>query len=446
MPKPSRTLLAMAFTLVFVLVAGRPAGKAAPTPGPALPIAAANLDSEKKKGEQLVQTLHIEQAMGPLAPVALSPFFALTCLSGASLLADTGLLPDGIKKNPILGTNSALNNPFVFAGLLALTVITALPKLTKVSKPLGQAVDQIEAHAGIISVVAVQFLSTMHFGGDEPTTAAIVYQAGIFSFTGDVLVAVLSAINIFVINTVKFFFEVLIWLSPFPMVDAAFETANKTVAAGLLAIYVISPWVAMILNVIIFALCLLIFAWVHRRVVYMRSVLGDPVLGWFAEKLFRRKPVTPTSTPLPASIATRLQGRSLVLKAFAGKPLEGIKRKARGYLVQTDQGLFFAKPRLLRSPRLVALGRNGPRPTLNKGLLSNTVTFIDAGDETIAKFIITRRYNSLLGEIRSSLGVSAAAATTEPSTADDKAFAASRAIGAAAKAAGGRDEFRAEFA
>ena len=434
----------VATLLVVSLVAVRPVGTAAPRPAGPPSLAAASLDAEKKQADALVSKFDLVNKMGPLAPVALSPFFALTFLSGASLLADTGVpFLQGIKGNPILGTGSALNNGFVFAGLLALTLLTAIPKLTKVTKPLAQAVDQIEGHAGIISIVLVQYLSTIHLGDAPPPAATMVFQAGIFSFTGDLLIAIASAINIFVINTVKFFFEVLVWLSPIPVVDAVFEAANKAIAAFLLAVYVWSPWVAMVLNLIIFGCCLMIFAWVYRRVTYMRGMLGDPLLGWCAEKIFRRPPVTLASTPLPSSSARQLNSRTLVLKAFAAKALEDVPRKSRGFLVQTEGRLVFVRPRLLRSPVIKSLPQAGHRVELKRGLLSNTVVFTNDAGEVAMTLMVTRRYNTLLESIRAQLGAPAA---LPASTAPAKTLATSRELGAAAKHATGRDELRAEFA
>lgn len=402
-------------------------------------MAAAGLEAEQREGQKLAD--RIAQNIGPLAPVALSPFFALTCLSGASLLADSGLpFVDGLTKNAVLGSNSPLHNWAVFAGLLVLTGITTLPKLTKVSKPLGQAIDQLEAHAGIISIVAVQFLSNLNSGENQPGTATIIFQAGIFSFTGDLLIYAFSAINIFVVNTVKFFFEVLIWLSPFPAVDAAFEAANKSFAALLLGIYVTSPKVALVINLLIFALCLLIFSWTYRRVIYMRSVLSDPILGWMAEKVFRRPRVTLTSTPLPGAIANTLPNRTLVLKAFAGNSIVGVKRKSRGFLVRHGGEIVFAKPRFLRSPIIARLPQPAAQNAVQTGLLSNAVSFGATGQEVI----ITRRYNAVLDEVRAQLGAEATANAAATET--KRALAASRELGAAARAATGREELRAELA
>jgi len=405
-------------------------------------------DAEVSRGQDLVQSLGIAEALGPLAPVALSPFFALTCLSGASLLAQSGMMPDFIANNPMIGTNSVLGNGFVFSGLLLLSLATAAPKLTKVTKPFAQAIDQIEAHAGIISIVAVQLLSQMHLGepsgGSGETASMVVYQAGIVSFTSTTLIAVFSAINIFVVNTVKFFFEVLIWLSPFPGVDAAFEAANKAVVGALVAVYVFSPWAAAAINLLIFFVSLIIFAWAFRRVVYMKGILGDPILGWTAESVFGRPPVTATSTALPRSVEKALGQPRLALKAFAGRAFQGLKKKTRGYLVATDEGVFFAKPRCLRAPLIVRLPRDGHRVEVAKGFLSNTVRFLnDAGDATMT-VLLTRRYNPILEEIEAVLGASEASAAAGPK-ASDSVMEVSREIGAAIRS-GGKDAIRAELA
>ncbi len=418
----------------------------AATPATTTALAAGGgLDAEREKGEKLVQTLRIQDALGPLAPIALSPFFALTCMSGASMLAESGLLPSAITNNALLSKDSALNNGFVFAGLLALTVITALPKLTKVTKPLAQAVDQIEGYSGIIAVVAVQFLSQMQFGGaGDAEKVAVVYQAGVFSFGFTTLLAAFSAINIFVVNTVKFFFEVLTFLSPFPFVDAAFEAANKAFAAFLVGLYVAYPWAAMLLNFLIFALALIVFAWAHRRVVYMRSVLGDPILGWLGERLLKRPKMTVVSTPLSRRTRALCPDATLVLKAFAGRGYLGVSRKARGYLVQSGGRLRFVALRFLRAPLVADLPSAGHRVRIDPGLLSNTVLFENDAGDVAMRIVFTRRYNDLLDEVRALVGEVVEEHAIVPGRLSG-VVKDSRAVGAAMKS-GGRDSLRAELA
>jgi hypothetical protein len=234
-------------------------------------------------------------------------------------------------------------------------------------------------------------------------------------------------------------------LSPFPVVDAVFEAANKAVAGFLTAIYLWSPGAALVLNLLIFGVCLLIFSWVHRRAIYMRSVLGDPVLGWLAEKIFRRPAMTIVTTRLPAAIAGRFPQRTLVLKAFAGQSIKGVRRKARGFLVQSEGRLHFVRPRLLRVAMVVPLPE-GRRAELNKGLLSNTVVMRDdAGGEAV-EMMITRRYNGTLDAVRLALAAGQSAQPAVEAGASESALQASRSIGVAAKESAGREVLRAEFA
>ena len=208
--------------------------------------------------------------MGPLAPIALSPFFGLACLSGASLLIEKGLLPE----NALLTGNAALHHESVFVALLLLALLTSLPRLTKVSKPIAQLGDFLETYAGIVMVVVVQYFGMREAGAPVVPSDPELVHASIFGGLGMVWIAAISAINIIVIQTVRLFFEGLIFLSPIPFLDAFFELLNKTFCLMLITLFVFSPFAALVVNVLIFVLCLLIFRGVHRKVVAFRhSVL-----------------------------------------------------------------------------------------------------------------------------------------------------------------------------
>lgn len=225
------------------------------------------------KAQQLGQTLGIADWLGPLAPVALSPFFGIACLSGMSLYGRGWVSPD----NAFLGEASPLNHQSVFVVFLILTVLTSLPRLTKVSKPFAQAVDQVEAWAGIITMLVLRFLIQHDSGGEVEVAAAhsAVFVMSPLTFTVNTLLAIAAVINVFVINTVKFFFEVLIWITPVPTIDAIFEVANKTVCAVLMAIYGYSPTLATVINLALFLAAALVFRWIYRREVFFRTMLMD---------------------------------------------------------------------------------------------------------------------------------------------------------------------------
>ncbi|MCR9211416.1 MAG: hypothetical protein NXI28_24595, partial [bacterium] len=215
--------------------------------------------------------LHLADWLGPLAPLALSPFFGVACLSGLSLWG-----PDWITDNALLGSAGPLRSVPLFAVFSVLAVLTSVPRLSKVSKPFAQAMDQLEAYSVIVILLAIKITASMtadSVGTDEAQLAAEampVYTAGIFSFTANALLLVAMTVNMLVINSVKFFFEFLVWLTPFPTVDAIFEVCNKSLCAALMAVYALSPTLATVFNFAILFVAALIFRWAARRVKFYR--------------------------------------------------------------------------------------------------------------------------------------------------------------------------------
>ncbi len=225
-----------------------------------------------------IESTHVADWLGPLAPVALSPFFGITCLSGLALWG-----PDWITDNALLGASGPLKDPTMFYVFLAFTVLTSLPRLTKVSKPFAQAVDRLETYSVIVILLIVKVLSSMESANDVGTQLATVQvgvvQMGIVSFSANTLLAIVMVINVLVINSVKFFFEFLVWLTPIPALDALFEVLNKTLCAGLMAIYAFSPVLATLINLILLVCAAVVLRWISRRVRFYRTIVLEPILA-----------------------------------------------------------------------------------------------------------------------------------------------------------------------
>jgi hypothetical protein len=86
-----------------------------------------------------------------------------------------------------------------------------------------------------------------------------------------------AALNMLVINSVKFFCELAVWLIPIPAIDACFELANKTLCAALLGLYVYSPFLATVVNLSLLAVCLVLLRWFGRSLAYFRAILMEPL-------------------------------------------------------------------------------------------------------------------------------------------------------------------------
>lgn len=282
-------------------------------------LSAAELEAASRLGE----SISTSEWLGPLAPVALSPFFGMACLAG---LAQFG--PDSlISANHFLSAESPLHSPVIFWTFAVLATVTSLPRLTKVSKPIAGALEQLESYSSIITLVAIRYLVT---GGDAPLGAEeVVYDAGLGALSVDALLSIAAAINVVVINAVKFFFEFLIWLVPFPAVDAVFEVANKAAVTGLMAIYSFSPFAATVLNLILLAICGVIFLWTRRQVVFLRTILVGWVLSWLRTG---HPPTTPE------------------LIVFPTDEIGPFPARERLTLSRTPEGLVLTKRRLFGSP------------------------------------------------------------------------------------------------
>lgn len=307
-------------------------------PGEA-PISAA----EVVAAQQFGQSLSIAEWLGPMAPVALSPFFGITCLSTLAMFGGDWIA----KGNPLLGENSPMHNPAVFWTFFTLTILTSLPRLTKVSKPFAQAVDQLEAWSGIVTMLVMKFLLTNAGSDAEPA----MVQAGVVEFSSETLLMLAAVINIFVINAVKFFLEVLIWLTPIPMLDALFEFCNKTLCAALMALYAWSPAIATGLNLAMFAVALCVFGWMHRREIFFRHMLFGMLRTWFGSGAHR-----------------------MPLIAFPVAAVGAIPARARCRLSKSSTGWTLTFQPLLRARRVVDLPAANT-PQMVSGFLTNSIRF-----------------------------------------------------------------------
>lgn len=235
-------------------------------------------DTLEAKAADFSRQLSTAEWLGPMSAVALSPFFGLTCLSG---LATYG--PSWATQNSLLlGDTGPMNNPLLFWVMFSLTVVTSLPRFTKLSKPLALLAETLESYSAIIILIAIKFSPLMGGTATEPEVASELHQplvlAGIGALSSDIMFSIVAATNIVVINTIKLSCEFFVWLIPIPFVDSIFETINKTACATLAILYAYSPFAALLVNFVLFFACALIFLQVTRYLRYFKYLYVFPVL------------------------------------------------------------------------------------------------------------------------------------------------------------------------
>lgn len=352
--------------------------------------------SDIAQAQQLTQTLGVADWLGPLAPVALSPFFGIACLSGLALYGKGWVSAD----NAFLGEASPLHSESVFLVFLILTVLTSVPRFTKVSKPFAQAVDQVEAWAGIITMLVLKFLVQQSTGLEVETaeqSAALPPDAVVLlsplNFTVSTLLAIAAIVNVIVINTVKFFFEVLIWITPIPTVDAIFEIANKTTCALLMAVYGYSPTLATVINLALFLAAAVVFRWVYRREVFFRTMLMDACWAMLAP---------------PKAVKSEIS-------VFPVSDFGPFAARTRCRLMRLESGWRIVQPGLLAGDTAVELNQQTCQLELKTGYFTNVLCV--AGEVT-GQLTFSRYYNGQLPQLAECLGASLHVQGTQPHRSD----------------------------
>lgn len=226
---------------------------------------------------QFVKTTEL---LGPLTPIAMSPFFGITVLSGLTQIPENWPFADWLSNNHLLGNNPVLRHPITFWLFLVLTAVTSIPRFTKVTKPIAQSLDWVESYAGLITSLLIMALG-LWIVSPEQTTQQAVVEAGIVAWAFNAVLLVAAAVNFLVVKSVRFLFEMLIWISPIPFVDACFEVLNKFLCLGLLLFYAFSPTLALLVNLVIFLACVVILRWAQRRVNYHVHLWLEPIIQWW---------------------------------------------------------------------------------------------------------------------------------------------------------------------
>ena len=332
-------------------------------------------EAEIVAAQQFGQSLSIAEWLGPMAPVALSPFFGVACLSGLSLFGGSWVASG----NPLIGPDSPLHDTRVFGVFLVLTLLTSIPRLTKVSKPFAQAADQLESWSGVITMLVLRYMISSEAAITEEPVAMV--QLGLFSFSASLVLMLAAAVNILVISAVRFFCEVLIWLTPVPMLDAVFELCNKMVCAMLMGLYAWSPVLALTLNVGIFLTALLVFGWVHRREIFFRTMLFDFLrASW--------------GSPRPEDASS--------LIVFPVRTVGAIKARSRCELHPTDGGWLLTCHRWFgRTINVAVVGRS--QPIVRVGLFSNAIEFSDPAVELTFSRLYAGSMSNMAANFRLSL-------------------------------------------
>lgn len=280
-----------------------------------------------------------------LAPLGISPFLAL---AAAGFAANGGWLdlPSGVQ---------LLAEPAVFGTLLAVGLALELGKSSKLTRPLAEGVGTSES---IVAVVAAFLL----FAAEVTADAGPAAQASTFGAVAWGLVAVAT---VSVILALRVLFDVLIWLSPIPFIDAAFELAKAALTFGLVALAAWAPLAAVITFAVVLLAAILLLRRAVRAGRMALTVLWDNTLGYMGPAQAARLPVVAFVDRVPG-VAKHAQGYVAFEEGtwrfvpYAGAPKsrvvilgadEGcrIHRRWAGFIIDFPRGRVLLPPRYGRS-------------------------------------------------------------------------------------------------
>lgn len=280
-----------------------------------------------------------------LAPLGISPFLAL---AAAGFAANGGWLdlPAGVQ---------LLAQPAVFWTLLAVGGLLELGKSSKLTRPLAEGIGTSES---LVAVVAAFLL----FAAEATDGAAPVQEASTLGAVawGGVAVATVS-----VILALRVLFDVLIWLSPIPFIDAAFELAKTALTFGLVALAAWAPVAAMVTFAVVLVAAVLLLRRAVRAGRMALTVLWDNTLGYMGPAEAAQLPVVAFVDRIPG-LAKHTQGYVAFEEGtwrfipYAGAPRsrvavlgadEGcrIHRRWAGFIIDFPRGRVLLPPRYGRS-------------------------------------------------------------------------------------------------
>lgn len=260
----------------------------------------------------------------PLAmagPVGLNPALAIALFGLAVFF---GAVP------PVPGLEPLFHPAAAFA-FLGVGVLLHVGRSAKLSKPFAEAAGLFESLLGVI-VTGLLVWPSAHPSGPA-------MEAGLGTALLIVTASVLGVLSMIVLRTA---FDLLIWVTPVPFVDAVFQVLKAVVTLGLVALAIFAPVAAIILNVVILLGTTLALRWAVRAARYGLTVAYDLTLG-----------VMDAAKELPTDPVA--EGDVGPLLVFADH-IPGIKRRAQGSLECNAGWWIVTFPRTFGEPRTLSLG------------------------------------------------------------------------------------------
>lgn len=351
---PSRALAADA-----PVSPGSPGSVSAPAPKP--PVV------ERHAGKVAEASLLAQQVLGPMPAIASTPFLGLSILAGAAVVSETDAVRQSthpwavaFRDNALIREARQYSSWPLFAILLTLSVGVYLTNTGKIRGTVGKLFRLTEDGSvwAIYGCLALATFVSQGFGGGAEQ---VVAKMGFLDVPQGILLTVAVSVSLAAMMALRFALDVLIWLSPLPLVDFAFETLKKVVSVGFMALYFFSPFAAAALSLVLAVVAFFTYGWALRLVRFDFDIILRP---WLA-RLF---PALQTRLVEPHLAARATGGNVRLAVPGAVLALARFPKRQMGALLVSDAGTTFVTTPRFRRAREAAFSAQGQTLTLYRTL------------------------------------------------------------------------------
>ncbi len=229
--------------------------------------------------ETIIKNSGLIQQFAQLAPLGINPYATVFI---TALCAKLGFHNSFVATNPFFNSWTVL---LIFGGLfLFTTLVGTVFKSNKVTAPIALADNYLSDQAALV-INAVIMLAPLWYVNNSLSENPIVYQASFLALDlKTALVLISSMYFLIVVMSVRFFIDILIFLSPIPFIDNFLGLIKTILTTGLVAVSIASPTLSVLISIVLFIGALFFYKRSVRLTNKIKYLFIYPILNIFRDK------------------------------------------------------------------------------------------------------------------------------------------------------------------
>ena len=276
------------------------------------------------------------QQLGQLGPMAFNPYITIFTTSLFSMLDI---------KNQFIATNPFFNNWFVLITSGILLSFTSIVKLfgDKINGPLRTVINFLDNKASVI--ITCMIIITPTVLGFQEQEDLVLYQASFVGVTIKMLLILIASIYyLTVVMAIRLFIEILIFLSPIPIIDTLFEIFKIVFTVGFVVLSIFYPTVSFIFSIFIFLISLILYRRAKSSINKIKYLIIYPILKFLSSDKNSLVELQPQS-----KLLDRID---LSIPILIVKNKFGYKRHSILWLINSEKKNYIVQKKIFRKPKI----------------------------------------------------------------------------------------------